>query len=164
LLSALGDVLEHQVDVPGVGTTPTAFLPVVLHITGLPDLLNRATNVDTFRRRFQTLPLSLFEDREVIDALLDTRLPGGVTFAPAAATQLAEMVAGDPYLFQLVGKHAWDASAGRSCTVSCSGTARPETSSDWPGSPDGHRRRRVPTRPPGTVERTNTVTRSAARG
>jgi hypothetical protein len=117
LLSALGDVLEHRADILLAGASTRVYLPVVLHITGLPDLLNKATNVDTFRRRFVTQPLSLFEDREVIDALLDTDLPDAVRFELAAAHRLAEIVAGDPYLFQLVGKHAWAASAGDTVTV-----------------------------------------------
>lgn len=120
LLSALGDVLEHEVELAARDGTSTAFtqhLPVLLYITGLPDLLNRATNVDTFRRRFDTVPLGVFTDAEVIDALLDTPLPGRVTFAHAAAEALADIVAGDPFLFQLVGKHAWDASDGDEITV-----------------------------------------------
>lgn len=42
LLSALGDVLEATValQVPG-GATLEAYLPVLLYVTGLPDLLNR---------------------------------------------------------------------------------------------------------------------------
>lgn len=112
LLSALGDVLEHEVELPDGGGR--VLLPVVLYVTGLPDLLNRATNVDTFRRRFDTVPLSLFEDAEVIEALLGTSLPGGVTVAPDAARKLADVVAGDPYLFQLVGQAAWNASTSSS--------------------------------------------------
>lgn len=120
LLSALGDVLEHEVELVARDGTSTAFnqrLPVLLYITGLPDLLNRATNVDTFPRRFDTVPLGVFTDAEVIDALHDTPLPGGVTFTRAAAEAMADIVAGDPFLFQLVGKHAWDASDGDEITV-----------------------------------------------
>jgi hypothetical protein len=118
LLSALGDVLEHQVDVeaPG-GAVRRLHLPVLLYVTGLPDLLNRSTNVDTFRRRFDTVPLGVFPDAEVVDALLDTALPGDVRFASDAAGAVAELVAGDPFLFQLVGKHAWDAGTGQTITV-----------------------------------------------
>ncbi len=54
---------------------PRQHLPVLLYITGLPDPLNRAANVDTFRRRFDTVPLGVFTDAEVIDALLDTPPP-----------------------------------------------------------------------------------------
>lgn len=120
LLSALGDVLEHEVQLDvgdGTNSTFTQHLPVLLYITGLPDLLNRATNVDTFRRRFTTLALGVFTDGEVIDALLDNPLPGGVRFSRHAAEALAALVAGDPFLFQLVGKHAWDASDGDEITV-----------------------------------------------
>lgn len=120
LLSALGDVLEHEVELVTRDGTSTAFkqhLPVLLYITGLPDLLNRATNVDTFRRRFDTVPLGVFTDAEVVDALLDTPLPGGVTFTRGAAEAMAEIVAGDPFLFQLVGKHAWDAADSDEITV-----------------------------------------------
>lgn len=120
VLSALGDVLEHEVEIrtnDGAGTIVTQHLPVLLYVTGLPDLLNRATNVDTFRRRFSTTPLGMFTDAEVVDALIDTPMPNRVTFTRAAAEELATVVAGDPFLFQLVGKHAWDASAGDEVTV-----------------------------------------------
>ena len=120
VLSALGDVLEHEIELPtsdGTGTTITQHLPVLLYVTGLPDLLNRATNVDTFRRRFSTIPLGVFTDAEVVDALIDTPMPHGVAFTRAAAEALATVVAGDPFLFQLVGKHTWDASAGDEITV-----------------------------------------------
>lgn len=59
----------------------------------------------------------MFTDAEVVDALLDTPLPGGVTFTRAAGEALAEIVVGDPFLFQLVGKHAWHASDGDEITV-----------------------------------------------
>lgn len=109
LLSALGDVLEATValELPG-GATVEHYLPVLLYVTGLPDLLNRATNVDTFRRRFDTISLGMLTDSEVIDALQTTPLPDEVTFTAAAAAALADVIGGDPYLFQLVGKHAWD--------------------------------------------------------
>ena len=120
LLSALGDVLEHEVEIDtndGTGSAYSQHLPVLLYVSGLPDLLNRATNVDTFRRRFDTIPLGVFTDAEVVDALLDTPLPNGVRFSRSAAEALAGVVAGDPFLFQLVGKHAWDASTGDEVSV-----------------------------------------------
>jgi hypothetical protein len=118
LIAALGDALEHQTTVrmPGAGTMDV-HLPVLLYLTGLPDLLNLASNVDTFRRRFATTVLRPFSDAEVEDALLDTPLPAGVTVERAAARRIAHVVAGDPFLFQLVGKHAWDASTDASITV-----------------------------------------------
>jgi hypothetical protein len=119
LLSALGDVLEHEVDIDTgdrTGSTISRHLPVLLYVTGLPDLLNRTTNVDTFRRRFDTIPLGVFTDGEVVDALLDTPLPSEVTFDRTAAEAMADIVAGDPFLFQLVGRHAWDASSGDQIT------------------------------------------------
>ena len=59
LLSALSDVLERETTIdPGHHTEASApvHLPVLLYLTGLPDLLNRKTDVDTFRRRFKTEP------------------------------------------------------------------------------------------------------------
>jgi hypothetical protein len=126
LLSALGDVLEHEVAIAhgdGTGRAARRHLPVLLYLTGLPELLNRATNVDTFRRRFDTVPLGVFTDAEVIDALLDTPMPGGVRFTRAATEELAAIVAGDPFLFQLVGKHAWDASTGNAVDLADVGVA-----------------------------------------
>jgi hypothetical protein len=116
LIAALGDALEHQVTVRAPGTVPL-YLPIVLFLTGLPDLLNAASNVDTFRRRFTTTVLGPFSDAEVEDALLDTPLPGGVTVERPAAARIADLVAGDPYLFQFIGKQAWDASDGPVITL-----------------------------------------------
>lgn len=112
LLTAIGDLLEYTVelDVPG-GRVPV-HLPVLVYVTGLPDLLNRATNVDTFRRRFDTRKLTLFTDAEVTTSLLGAGLPNGVTFTEDAAARLAELVGGDPYLFQYVGQAAWNAGDG----------------------------------------------------
>lgn len=115
LLSALGDVLEHEERI-NVQTT-MVHLPVVLYVTGLPDLLNRATNVDTFRRRFDTIPLGTFSDAEVVNALQTTSLPDGVRVDGDAAHAFADIIAGDPYLFQLVGRQAWNASGGSTISV-----------------------------------------------
>ena len=112
LLTAIGDLLEHTVELDVSGTTLSRHLPVLVYITGLPDLLNRATNVDTFRRRFATRKLTLFTDAEVSESLLTTQMPDGVTFTHDAAAGLAELVGGDPYLFQYVGRAAWDAGTG----------------------------------------------------
>lgn len=120
LLSALGDVLEAEVAIrsrDGTGNAVAAHLPLLLYVTGLPDLLNRTTNVDTFRRRFSTITLGAFTDAEVVDALLDTPMPCDVTFSLTAAEALAGLVAGDPLLFQLVGRRAWDASADDEVTA-----------------------------------------------
>ncbi len=119
LLAALGDVLEHQVvlDADGnSGARVAEHLPVLVFLTGLPELLNRSTDVDTFRRRFTTRPLGLLADGDVLDALTES-LPGGVAVEPAAARRLADVVGGDPFLFQLVGQAAWNASTGPSITV-----------------------------------------------
>lgn len=114
LLSALGDVLEHE---ERINEHTVAHLPVVLYVTGLPDLLNRATNVDTFRRRFDTVSLGTFSDAEVVNALQTTPLPAGVRVDGDAADMFADIVAGDPYLFQLVGRRAWNASGGSTIGV-----------------------------------------------
>lgn len=114
ILAALGDVLEHQtlVDVrDGAGSQASVYLPVLVFLTGLPDLLNRATNVDTFRRRFDTHTLGMLSDGDVADRLADP-LSGEVRFDGEAARRFTAIVAGDPYLFQLVGRHAWNASRG----------------------------------------------------
>lgn len=117
LLSALGDVLEHTATLELPGATTETYLPVLLYITGLPDLLNRATNVDTFRRRFDTISLGMLSDADIITALRASTLPDNVTFTPAAAEALAAIIGGDPYLFQLVGKHAWDAATSATIDV-----------------------------------------------
>lgn len=51
----------------------------------------------------------MLTDGEVIEALATTPLPDQVTFTPAAAARFADIIGGDPYLFQLLGRHAWDA-------------------------------------------------------
>ena len=80
----------------------------------MPDLLNRATNVDTFRRRFDTRKLTLFVDQEVTSSLLGAQLPDRVRFTDEAAARLAELVSGDPYLCQYVGQAAWNGRRRRS--------------------------------------------------
>lgn len=120
ILAALGDVLEHQVPIDtgdGAGSTTLAHLPVLVFLTGLPELLNRSTDVDTFRRRFNTAPLGMLSDADVIDALSEP-LPEGITVVPRAAEHMAAIVAGDPYFFQLVGQAAWNASSGPEITPS----------------------------------------------
>ncbi len=112
LLTAIGDLLEHTVELEVPGGRVPVYLPVLVYVTGLPDLLNRATNVDTFRRRFDTRKLTLFTDAEVTTSLLAAELPNGVTFSEDAAARLAELVGGDPYLFQYVGQAAWNAGDG----------------------------------------------------
>lgn len=113
LLTAVGDLLERTVEIePAPGTRIRVHLPVLVYVTGLPDLLNRATNVDTFRRRFATHKLTLFDDAEVIDTLATARLPLGVEFTADAAHRMAELVGGDPYLFQYVGQASWNAGVG----------------------------------------------------
>lgn len=115
ILAAVGDLLEKQVEIEvgdGAGTTVMEYLPVLVFLTGLPDLLNRATTVDTFRRRFNTQTLGMLADADVSDRL--SRPLGGaeVRVDPRAVDRITQLVAGDPYLFQLVGQHAWNASDG----------------------------------------------------
>ena len=117
LLTAIGDLLERTTELDLPGQELSVHLPVLVYITGLPDLLNRATNVDTFRRRFDTRKLSLFVDSEVTSSLLGARLPDGVRFTDAAAARLAELVGGDPYLFQYVGQAAWNVGDGNQIEV-----------------------------------------------
>jgi len=112
LLAALGDVLEYQFSIDirdGAGSQVDVYLPVLVYLTGLPELINRSTDVDTFRRRFTTTPLGMLSDGEIIDALTHTPFPDGIQVAPSAARYFANVVAGDPFLLQLVGHHAWDA-------------------------------------------------------
>lgn len=113
LITAIGDLLEHTLETERVpGTTVRRHLPVLVYVTGLPDLLNRATNVDTFRRRFSTKKLTLFDDAEIVETLVTVPLPDGVTFTHDAAKRMADLVGGDPYLFQYVGHAAWGAGDG----------------------------------------------------
>jgi hypothetical protein len=120
ILAALGDVLEHQVMIDvrdGSGAEAMRYLPVLVYLTGLPELLNRRSGVDTFRRRFHTTPLGMLTDDEVLDAL-NTPLPGGVRVSPQAARRICNLVAGDPYVFQLVGHAAWNASSNATIEIS----------------------------------------------
>lgn len=130
LMAALGDLLTYQVQIEandGTGSRTLSYLPVLLSLTGLPELVNRSTDVDTFRRRFATTPLGMLSDAEVIDALTTTPLPHGITVSKAAAQYIAHIVAGEPYLFQLIGRHAWDASGGPEITVDDVAIADKET-------------------------------------
>lgn len=120
ILAALGDVLEAQVEIDlndGTGSKTTIFLPILGYLTGLPELINKSTNVDTFRRRFTTAPLGMLSDGEIVDALTHHPLPGGITVAEQAAHYLSNAVAGEPYLFQLMGHHAWDANTTNQITL-----------------------------------------------
>jgi len=133
LLAALGDALEYQIEIntrDGTGSRVASYLPVLVYLTGLPELINRTTDVDTFRRRFNTTPLGLLSDGEVIDALTYNQFPSGVTITQGAARYIADIVFGDPYLFQLVGHHAWDASSEPELTVSDVAVADRETYPD----------------------------------
>jgi len=132
ILGALGDVLEHETTVhtsDGTATPLPIHLPVLVYLTGLPELLNRGTDVDTFRRRFDTEPLGMLTDTEIIDTLAGP-LPGGVTVEAAAVQRIISVVAGDPFLFQLVGQHAWDASPGPRITAADVDRADRETYPD----------------------------------
>ncbi len=91
LLFALGDVLEHE---ERINVHTMVHLPVLLYVTGLPDVLNRATNVDTFRRRFDTIPLGTFSDAEMVNARQTTSLPEGVRIDGDAAHAFADIIAG----------------------------------------------------------------------
>lgn len=133
ILAAVGDVLEHQVQIEvgdGAGALTTVHLPILVFLTGLPDLLNRATTVDTFRRRFQTQTLGMLADDDIADRLAQPLSETGVTFEPAAVEAVRQIVAGDPYLFQLVGQQAWNASDGPVITQADVARADRETYAD----------------------------------
>lgn len=123
LLVAVGDALAETVsrDAPG-GQDVERSLPLAVYMSGLPEFGESATSRGgaTFTRRFQTELLPPLTDENVEEALepmvlrgWDVLGPDGpvtIRLAPAAARRLTIVAAGDPYILQLAGQRAWDAS------------------------------------------------------
>lgn len=123
LLVAFGDVLADEIDVTdGAGQAHQMSLPVVVYLSGLPEFADSATSRHgaTFTRRFATTLLGPIDDDDLHAALvpfrregwptLGTQGPEQVWMTDDAADRLVALVGGDPFLFQLAGQAAWDAS------------------------------------------------------
>lgn len=124
LLTLLGDLLEARVaTTTTLGERVEEFLPVVVALSGLPQLAQQAEVAGvTFSRRFATFFLDPFTDEEVRAGLtfafndgygvLTDDGPASVTMQRAAREELIARCLGDPFLFQLAGASAWDADSG----------------------------------------------------
>ncbi len=124
LLIALGDALAHQVDVvaPG-GVVVERFLPIAVYLTGLPDFedMAGARKGATFARRFRTVTLTSIDEPDLAQALQPFVIDGWTTPAADGSTEIVHMTpdavralialcCGEPFLFQLAGQRAWNAS------------------------------------------------------
>jgi hypothetical protein len=125
LLIALGDALRHTDPLPDVaGNHHDKVLPLLVHVTGLPDFADRATSTAgaTFARRFQPVLLTALPDADVRLALapftgvgwpiLGEDGPEAVVMTAEAVDAITAACLGDPFLLQLAGKAAWDAGSG----------------------------------------------------
>ena len=121
LLVALGDAIRHTDEHrDAAGTVHRKVLPLVVYITGLPEFTDLATSMAgaTFARRFLPLRLTHLDDDELREALAvfttaeGWPVPGesgGVVMTDGAIDAILGFALGDPFLFQLIGKAAWDA-------------------------------------------------------
>lgn len=125
LLVALGDALRATERLrDAAGNSHDKVLPLLVHLTGLPDFGDRATSAAgaTFARRFKPVLLTALADDEVRLALapftgrgwpvLATDGPGVVVMTDEAIDAVVAVCLGDPFLLQLAGKAAWDAGDG----------------------------------------------------
>lgn len=124
LLVALGDAIRHTVDVTdAAGTVHRKVLPLAVYLTGLSELTDMATSLSgaTFARRFKPVRLVHLGDDELREALAPfTSRDGwpvlgrgnGVVMTEDAVERIVAFALGDPFLFQLIGKAAWDAAPG----------------------------------------------------
>lgn len=121
LLVALGDAIRHTEDVrDAAGTVHRKVLPIITYITGLSEFTDRATTLAgaTFARRFKPVRLTHLDDDELREAMAPfTSTQGwpvldqdaGVAMTDGAVDAMLAFCLGDPFLFQLIGKAAWDA-------------------------------------------------------
>lgn len=128
-LVALGDALAHEEPHAAPGGQVTVHLPLVVFLTGLPELRDYGSSLvgATFARRFAPELLDPISDDDLHAALhrfvhhgwpvLADGDPALVTMEPAAAAAIVELSHGDPLLFQLAGQHAWDAGSDARLTA-----------------------------------------------
>ncbi len=81
-------------------------LPLVLVLAGLPQ--PERTKQPTFLGRAWQPALGRLSDQDVERCLVDTAETAGGAFEPLALRRALEVAAGEPFLMQLVGYHAWD--------------------------------------------------------
>lgn len=139
LLTALGDALNETVEVDVPGGTLETHLPIAIYLTGLPEFNDAATSRlgATFARRFKPIPLAPLHHKELLAGLRPLQLgwevtdgSGGsafVTMDADAASALADVSFGDPFLFQLIGHAAWLADEGGRLTADHVAQARSAT-------------------------------------
>lgn len=130
LMVALGDAItyEHTVEVPG-GLLVRRRLPLAVYLTGLSDFEDRAgaKKGATFVRRFKTSILGPLGDDDIQAALRPFVLEGWevndarggmarVRMEQAAAEAIVDLSKGEPFIFQLAGEGAWNASQDATIT------------------------------------------------
>jgi AAA ATPase domain len=126
LLIALGDAITREVEVsiPSLGVVKR-FLPIAVYLTGLPEFEDLAGTRKgaTFTRRFETTILAPIDDNDLRAALRplvvtgrevpdDNGGIGRIHMTPEAAEAIVDVSRGEPFLFQLAGKQAWNAGSG----------------------------------------------------
>jgi hypothetical protein len=89
--------------------------PLVLVLAGLPR--PERAREPTFLGRAWQPELGRLEDVEVERGLVETAATAGGRFEPLALRRAVELAAGEPFLLQLVGYHAWDEARRRRITV-----------------------------------------------
>ncbi len=95
--------------------------PLVFVMAGLPQAAR--SQEPTFLGRAWQPPIGRLSDVEVERGLVDTAATAGGSFEPLALRRAVELTAGEPFLLQLVGYHAWDAARHHPITASDVGAA-----------------------------------------
>ena len=85
---------------------------VALLMAGLPHHVSQLVNSDavSFLRRATSVTLDRIQDFEIEDAFKKTVVDAGKSIEPKAAAECVAAIGGFPYMMQLVGFRAWDAS------------------------------------------------------
>ncbi len=90
-------------------------LPLVFVMAGLPR--PERTREPTFLGRAWQPHLDRLTDTEIERGLAATAATADATFEPIALRQAVELSAGEPYLMQLIGFHAWEAATRTPITI-----------------------------------------------
>lgn len=86
-------------------------LPLAVVLAGLP--MPDRRKEPTFLARCQQPQVGPVEDAEIERGLVETAAIAGTTFEPRALLHAVSFAAGQPYVMQLVGYHAWELAADK---------------------------------------------------